>query len=121
MAVQAITADYEKHIEYRDVKELYHGNLIVYVHWEEHISFVSAFALPLPPATPFGALTEIVASVYGPHPDFAKIDWSKVTWMIDGKAATPDLGKSIEENGVGHKSLIRFWTPGLDGFNGSKN
>ncbi|MEZ5840569.1 MAG: phenol hydroxylase subunit P4 [Hyphomicrobiales bacterium] len=104
MPVIAITPDYEKHIEYRDTVDLYHGNLLVYAHWEEHISFVSAMALPLPPETPFGALTEIMASVYGDHPDYARIDWSKVVWKIDGKDATPDFGRSIADNGVGHKS-----------------
>lgn len=121
MAITAITPDYEKHIPYRDTQDLYHGALLVYVHWEQHISFTSAISLPLPPDTPFGAITEIVAGIYGPHPDFAKIDWSTVVWMINGKKIYPDFAKSIAENGVGHKSLIRFWTPGLDGYKGSKN
>ena len=50
-----------------------------------------------------------------------KIDWSNVTWQIDGKHATPDFGKSIADHSMGHKSLVRFWTPGLDGFKGSLN
>ena len=89
MPVKAITPDYEAHTQYRDLPSLYHGNTLVYVHWEEHVSFVAAIALPLPPQTPFGAIKDIVADIYGPHPDWAKIDWSKVVWMIDGQKVTP--------------------------------
>jgi len=121
MSVTAITPDYEKHTQHRDTQDLYHGALLVYVHWEEHISFVAAVALPLPPDTPFGAISQIVKDFYGDHPDFAQIDWSKVVWVVDGKSVTPDFGKSIAENGIRHKSLIRFWTPGLDGYKHSKN
>ena len=32
---------------------------------------------------------------------------------------TPAMDRSLEENGVRHKSLLRFETPGLDGFNHS--
>ncbi|MCB5945621.1 phenol hydroxylase subunit P4 [Acidocella sp. KAb 2-4] len=121
MSVVAITPDYEDYIEYRDEQSLYHGAMLVYVHWEEHISFVSAFGVPLPPGTPFGAICEIAMGIYGDHPDAARIDWSQAEWMIDDERATPDFGKSIVENGIGHKSLIRFWTPGLHGYQGTAN
>jgi phenol hydroxylase P4 protein len=39
--------------------------------------------------------------------------------MIDGVKAKPDLSKSLADNGVGHKSLIRFWTHGLAGYKNS--
>jgi phenol hydroxylase P4 protein len=71
---------------------------------------------------PFGALTQaVLPTVLGPHPDFSQIDWATVEWMLDGKAFTPDMTKSLKENGVGHKSLIRFRTPGLNGYKGSYN
>lgn len=121
MALKAITPDYEKYTENRDLPGLYHGNLMVYVHWENHLSFAAAIALPLPPPTPFGVIKEAIAGIYGPHPDWEKIDWSKVIWKIDGKDATPVMEKSIADHGIGHKSLIRFWTPGLDGYKGTQN
>jgi len=31
----------------------------------------------------------------------------------------PDRNKSLAENGIGHKDLIRLTTPGLDGIAGS--
>ncbi|MCL2717012.1 MAG: phenol hydroxylase subunit P4 [Alphaproteobacteria bacterium] len=121
MALKAITPDYESHTENRDLPELYHGNLMIYVHWEEHLSFVAAIALPLPPQTPFGAIREAIAAVYGPHPDWDRIDWSKVIWKIDGRSVNPDPEKSIADHGMHHKSLLRFWTPGLEGYQGTRN
>lgn len=120
MSVVALTPDYEKHIEFRDLEKNFHGNRVVYLHWEQHLSFCSAIAFPLPPSMPFGAFIEaIVKPHYAAHPDFEKIDWSTVIWSIDDEKKTPDLGKSLEENGLKHKSLVRFWTPGLEGYKGS--
>ncbi len=119
MSVVALKPGYEDHIEIRDRRENFHGNQVVYLHWEEHLMFCAAFAFPFPPAMPFGALIqEIIPTFYGAHPDFEKIDWDQVRWQIDGKDVTPDPEKSLEDNGIGHKSLIRFWTPGLNGVGG---
>ena len=116
MSVTAIVPGYSEHTEARDALGNFHGNMLVYVHWEEHLSFCSALAFPLPPAMPFGALvSEVIVPHYAAHPDAAKIDWTKTIWMIDGKKVTPNLEASLEENGMHHKSLVRFWTPGLSG------
>lgn len=120
MPVTAITPDYEKFTEHRDLPELYHGNQMIFVHWEHHMSFVAAIALPLPPQTPFAVIKEAIGGVYAPHADWAEIDWSQVVWSLDGQPATPDFSKSLADHGLGHKSLIRFWTPGLDGYHGAK-
>ncbi|WP_240008554.1 phenol hydroxylase subunit P4 [Pseudaquidulcibacter saccharophilus] len=120
MPVIALDKDYAKKVEFRDNVNNFHGNQLTYVHWEEHNMFCSAIAFPLPPAMPFGALvSEVIAPHYAAHPDAAKIDWSKVEWMIDGKKVTPDFDKSLAENGMKHKSLVRFWTPGLNGYKGT--
>jgi phenol/toluene 2-monooxygenase (NADH) P4/A4 len=120
MGVVAITPDYEKYVEIRDRRENFHGNIVVYLHWEQHLSFCAALAFPLPPDMPFGAMVEnVLKPHYAAHPDFAKIDWAKVSWDVDGAKRQPALDKSLAENGVGHKSLIRFWTPGLNGWQGS--
>ena len=101
----------------RDHVDNFHGNRLVYIHWEKHLSFCAAMAFPLPPSMPFAALVgELCPQFYGMHPDFAKIDWEKATWKLDGKAFSPALDRSLEENGVGHKSLLQFHTPGLDGW-----
>ena len=39
--------------------------------------------------------------------------------MIDGRRVEPQFEKSLAENGMHHKSLVRFWTPGFDGFRGT--
>lgn len=120
MPVDALSPDYEKHIEFRDLEKNFHGNRVVYLHWEEHLSFCSAIAFPLPPSMPFEAFVEaIVKPHYNAHPDFEKIDWSQVVWSIDDEKKTPDMAKSLDENGLKHKSLVRFWTPGLGGYKGS--
>ena len=108
--------------ENKDAVENFHGNTVVYLHWEDHLSFCAALAFPLPPVMPFGAIVgELIPQFYGPHPDFEKIDWAQVTWELDGEPFTPDLEKGIGEQGIGHKSLLRFWTPGLTGFRGSQS
>jgi phenol hydroxylase P4 protein len=120
MSVTALVPDYEKYIEIRDVRENFHGNILVYVHWEQHLSFCSALCFPLPPTMPFGALvSDVIAPAYAAHPDAAKIDWSAVVWMIDGEKRKPDLSASLEANSMHHKSMVRFWTPGLTGWAGS--
>lgn len=120
MSVIALGPDYVAHTEIRDVRANFHGNIVVFVHWEKHLSFCASLAFPLPPGMPFGAFVDqVVKPHYAAHPDAERINWSAATWTIDGAPVTPDLSASLEVNGIGHKSLVRFWTPGLDGFQGS--
>jgi len=105
----------------RDRIENFHGNQLVFVGWDDHLLFSAAQAFPLPPEMPFQALiSDAMASVFKDHPDFKKIDWSTVQWVVDGEKFKPKMDKSLRENGVGHKSLIRFKTPGLKGINGTR-
>ena len=104
----------------RDHIDNFHGSQVVYWHWEEHLMFCAAIALLLPRDMPFGdVLNNVLPGCYGMHPQFAQIDWSKVVWMLDGRPFKPDLSASLGTNGVGHKSLLRFWTPGLHGLSGA--
>lgn len=104
----------------RDNVENFHGNQLVYISWDEHLGVGPANVFPLPPEMPFGALiAEVIPGVAAPHPDFKNIDWHKTLWTLDGKALTPDMEKSLADNGVGHKSLLRFKTPGLTGYLGT--
>jgi len=61
----------------------------------------------------------VLPGVYGYHPDFAQIDWAKAEWFKSGKPWQPDVEKSLAENGLKHKDVIRFRTPGLTGIKGS--
>lgn len=120
MPVVALVPDYEDHVEIRDRRENFHGNIIVYLHWREHLSFCAAMAFPLPPDMPFGVMVEeVLKPHFSPHPDFEAIDWQAVEWTIDGQTRTPDMAASLADNGLGHKSLIQFRTPGLHGWKNS--
>ena len=105
-----------------DVVENFHGNQLVYIDWLYHRLFSAAATFPLPPDMPFGALMqEVIPSVYGSHPEFEKLDWATVEWELDGQAFSPNPAASLTDNGVGHKSMLIFTTPGLNGIDGSGN
>jgi phenol hydroxylase P4 protein len=105
-----------------DAVENFHGNQLVYVDWFKHRMITAACAFPLPPDMPFGALLqEVIPGIYGVHPDFDKVDWSTTTWELDGEPFTPNPEASLAKNGIGHKSMLIFTTPGLNGIAGSGN
>jgi phenol/toluene 2-monooxygenase (NADH) P4/A4 len=117
MAMSAAYGNYDGPVA--DTVDKFHGNQLVYVAWDQHLMFPCAAALPLPPAMPFGALVkEVLPTLYTAHPDFGKIKWEAVSWLLDGKAFNPKADASLADNGIGHKSLVRFATPGLSGANG---
>ena len=105
----------------RDARENFPAPLL-FIGWEDHLLFAAPVALPLPSDTLFGALcTQVSPGTYGYHPDFSKIDWSQVQWFKSGQPWHPDPAKSLAENGLTHKDVIRFRTPGLNGLSGSCN
>jgi phenol hydroxylase P4 protein len=117
MPVRAIT---EYVGEVKDRLESFGGNQLLYVGWERHLMFCAPFAFPFPPDMRFGDVVEkVLPGAFGYHPDFARIDWSKVTWTRSGQPFTPDFSRSLRENGLAHKDAIQFRTPGLDGVAGS--
>ena len=93
---------------------------LLYIGWEDHMMLCAPYCVPLPPNMPFGDMVKnVLPGMYAAHPEFAKIDWSKAEWFKSGQAFQPDAAKSLAENGLGHKDVIRFRTPGLTGFKGS--
>lgn len=105
----------------RDKVENFHGNQLVHVSWDDHLLFSAAQVFPLPPEMPFQALvSEVITACFSYHEDFKSIDWAAVEWMLDGKSFIPAMDQSLKDNGVCHKSLIRFKTPGLMGINGTR-
>ncbi len=118
MSVAALNPGYTGEI--KDRVENFHGMQLLYIGWEDHLMYCAPMAIPVPPTLPFGALTaEIIPGLYPAHPDTAKIDWSKVEWFSSGQPFTPDLAKSLIDQGLGHKAALRFRTPGLTGLQGS--
>lgn len=115
-----VTAIGEYEFEPLDKQENFHGNQLTYINWEQHLLFCAPVCLPLPPEMPFSALVgEVLPGIYARHPDYEKVKWDEARWTLDGSDFTPDMDTSLAENGFGHKSLLRFWTPGLDGIEGS--
>lgn len=116
MTVQAI-GPYK--FQPRDAFENFKGKQLLYVFWEKHLLFSRPMALALDPATLFSeVIARHITSAYARHPDFARIDWGLVQWIRSGQPWSPDPGKSLADNGLRHKDLIRMVTPGLDGLGG---
>ena len=117
MPVKSI-GEYPLHI--KDNVEKFHGNQLVYVGWDQHLMFCAPFAYPLPPDMPFGALlSEVIPPSYSAHPEWEQVNFQTAEWLLDGKSFSPDFNASLKENGVGHKSVIRFKTPELKGIGGT--
>jgi phenol hydroxylase P4 protein len=103
----------------RDVVANFHGNQLVYIAWDGHLSFAAPFIFMVSPNMKFGeVLSQLVMPVIANHPDAPKIDWSKTIWEKADKPWVPDLNKSVAENGLVHKEFLRFKTPGLNGYRG---
>ncbi len=60
----------------------------------------------------------MLPDLYGCHPDFARIDWSKVEWLKSGKPWRPKPDQTLAGNGLRHKDVLRLRTPGLTGIKG---
>lgn len=118
MSVISINDSYE--FDHKDGVDKYGGNWLFYVGWDQHLMFCAPLAFLLPPDTPFRALVEdILPNAFGAHPDMQQVDWDKVEWRHNlGDSFQPDLDKTLAEHGFGHKTAIRFRTPGLNGING---
>lgn len=99
-----------------DTEDKFFGNRLIYISWENHLMYGAPFCVPLPPSLPFGALVrDVLPEICGEHPEFEQIDWQRTEWFSSDKRFRPDFGKSLAQHGLGHKSLIRFRTPLLEG------
>jgi phenol hydroxylase P4 protein len=115
MPVRAINNQYE--FEPRDLQHHYGDNILIYVGWDQHTLFCAAHALPVSPKQSFQDLIDQqIQAGFHQHPDFEKIDWTKVEYLLNGQVFKPDLQQSLESQNISHKSLLRFITPGLDGY-----
>lgn len=93
---------------------------LMYIGWDEHMIFAAPLAVPLSLATSFDDVVRtVLPALYGQHPEFAQINWSKVQWFRSANMFTPRMQGTLAENGFSHKSLLRFRTPGLEGIHGS--
>lgn len=117
MTVHAIHNNYQ--FEPLDLQKLWRSILTLRGLGSSH-TFCSAHAMLASPQQTFGQLIEQqITGGFAQHPDFAKIDWSKVQYTLDGQTINPENTQSLAELGFGHKSLLRFVTPELNGYNDS--
>lgn len=118
MSVKAIRPGY--HGDMKDTAEHFHGKQLLSVAWDQHLMYATPLCIPVPPKMPFGVLVEqVLPQLFGQHPDFALIDWASVQWRHAGQAFEPRAELSLADNGLVHKALIRFRTPGLPGLAGA--
>jgi len=93
---------------------------LLYVAWDEHMMFAAPIVQMLPLNTPFDALIhKVLPKLYGEHPDFATIQWDKAQWFRGSTMVMPKRADTLADHGFGHKSVLRFRTPGLEGLRGS--
>ena len=115
MSVQAIGQEYKGKVS--DCVENFNGNQLVYVGWDHHMLFCSAFTFLVSPEAKFRTLIEdVIPIAFDVHPDWSDIEWSNVSWLLDGEPIQPQLDVTLSEQGIGHKSLLRIQTPELKGF-----
>jgi len=113
MAVKAL---YDYEYTPADTQDKFHGNQLLYVGWDDHFMFAAPLALVLPPSATFSEFVDKYCThSYGRHPDWAKIDFSKVVWLKSGQPFQPDMNKTLAELGLKHKDVLRLQTPGLNG------
>ena len=114
MAVVALNEPYIG--EVRDRVENFHGNQLLYIGWDDHLMFAAPMCIPVAPGMPFGALVkDVLPRLYASHPDWERIDWQAVRWLRSGRPFVPEADRSLADNGLDHKSVVRFRTPGLTG------
>jgi phenol hydroxylase P4 protein len=120
MSVIALKEGYTGEI--RDRIENFHGKQLLFVGWEDHLMFCAPHCIPVEASTSFRALIDdMLPAMYSSHPDWRSVDMNAAEWFRSGAPFTPDFDKSIGENGLGHKAVIRFRTPGLNGIGGSRS
>ena len=118
MAVQALTKDYVG--EVKDAADRFHGMQLLYIGWDDHLMFCAPLAFLFPPTMRFGDICQqVLPGAFGYHPDFAKVDFAKATWLKSGQPFVPDMNKTLGEMGLRHKDVLRLQTPGLTGIAGS--
>lgn len=118
MPVVAITDTYKGKV--RDLEEYFHGNILIFVNWVDHLIFLAPVDILLPANTKFSSvLSNNLPVCYGKHPDWEKVDFSKATWELNGQPFVPDPEKTLKEQGIDHKSFLKLTTPGLMGIGGN--
>ena len=108
MAVRAIVETYE--FPSRSRQELYGDDQLVHVWWQNNLWFCAAACFRAPKAMTWADFEAgVVAPWAAGDPSF---DPAAITgWVLDDQPFEPDPAKTLDELGVGHKSLLEFRAP----------
>ncbi|MDQ1207131.1 phenol hydroxylase P4 protein [Acinetobacter baylyi] len=119
MSVQAIQKNYE--FDARDTQKNYGDNMLLYVGWDHHTLFCAAHAFVVSPQQSLQDLiNQQIQAGFNQHPDFEHIDWSKVQFTLNReRLINIDFSETLANLNFDHKSLLRFVTPDLDGYDGT--
>ncbi|MEG2268750.1 MAG: phenol hydroxylase subunit P4 [Acinetobacter sp.] len=116
MPVRAITDDYS--FAPRDTQANYGDNILVYIGWDHHTLFCSAKAFLISPQATFKQLLDtLMPAGFSQHPEFNAIDWQQAEFLLDRQKIELQLDATLTNLGFGHKSLLRFSIPDLNGYN----
>jgi phenol/toluene 2-monooxygenase (NADH) P4/A4 len=95
---------------------------LLHLIWDDHLMFCAPACLPVASYLAFGDFLKIlIPSVFGEHPDFSRIDWSRAQWSKNDEFWMPRSELSLRDNGVRHNDVVRLKTPGLTGLNCSSS
>jgi phenol hydroxylase P4 protein len=118
MSVIALNEGYQG--EVKDREENFHGNRLLFVGWEDHLMFCSPHCVLVPSTMTFATFVdEVLPGIYASHPDWGKAGLAEIEWFRSGERFTPEFARTLGENGLLHKAVLRFRTPGLTGIDGS--
>ncbi|MHA3891074.1 phenol hydroxylase subunit P4 [Acinetobacter sp. GXMZU3951] len=118
MSVQAIQEKYQ--FEPRDLQRNYGDNMLLFIGWDHHTLFCSAHAFLVSPQQTLQDLIDQQIQVgFNQHPDFNAINWSMVQFTLNRQPLESEFSKTLAELNFDHKSLLRFVTPNLNGYQGS--
>jgi len=93
---------------------------LLFVGWDEHMMFAAPFTIMQPMDMTFAEFVhKVLPKLFGEHPDFNNIGWDRAQWFRGDVMFTPRMDATLAQNGLGHKSVLRFRTPGLEGLRGS--
>jgi phenol hydroxylase P4 protein len=105
MPVIAITDDYR--FPSRSRQELYGDDQLVHVMWKGNPFFAAPATFRTPKATSWAEfVSDVVEPWASTDPDFTP--GSPYGWRLDGEPFEPTTGATLDDLGVGHKSLLSF-------------
>lgn len=105
MPVTAITDDYR--FPSRSRRELYGDDLLVHVLWQGNPFFAAGATFRVPAVTRWADFVEQTVEPWASgDPDHRP--GAARTWSLDGKPFDPRPDSTVDELGVGHKSLLAF-------------